>query len=279
MSLSPQALAQRLAELEARLAQSEQQIFRLRRDAFAYRAEALLRKAGRQPRLPVSFNAQFGEDTVLWELLGCPLDGFFIEVGAYDGEKFSVSYGFEAMGWKGLLVEAIPAAYDKCRAARPGSRVVHAALSRPGHPPTATFTVSTSVEMLSYLKADPHHLADFERRKLPTATVEVPVMTMNDALAACQHTGAVDFASIDVEGGEVDLLDGFDLERWRPRLLMIEDSAMQADSAVLRWMQGGGGGGGRAYEHIGNTGVNRLYARRDDADIAARLKRMRDFLE
>ncbi len=271
MSNQQDHTTQRLADLEGRIGGLEQQIFRLRRDAFAYRAESMLRRAGRAPALPVLFQAQFGEDTVLWEILGGKLDGFFVEVGAYDGEKFSVSYGFESVGWKGVLIEAIPAAYEKCRALRKNSRVVHAALSKPGHPPTATFTVSTQIEMLSYLTADAHHLADFERRQLPRQTVRVPVMTMNDVLK--DHTGPIDFVSVDVEGGEVDLLEGFDLERFRPRLLMIEDSAMKPDSAVLRYMEG------KPYELVGGAGVNRLYVRRGDQDIFARLKRMQDFLE
>lgn len=271
MNMQPDRTAQRLADVEGRIAGLEQQIFRLRRDAFAYRAESMLRRAGRAPALPVLFQAQFGEDTALWEILGGKLDGFFIEVGAYDGEKFSVSYGFEAVGWKGVLIEAIPAAYEKCRALRKNSRVVHAALSKPGHPPTATFTVSTQIEMLSYLRADAHHLADFERRQLPRQTVDVPVMTMNEVLSG--HSGVIDFVSIDVEGGEIDLLEGFDLERFRPRVLMIEDSAMLPDSAVLRYMQA------KPYEHIGAVGVNRLYVRHGDEDIFARLKRMQDFLE
>ncbi|MFN0012596.1 MAG: FkbM family methyltransferase [Phycisphaerales bacterium] len=262
---------QRLADLELRLASAEQLIYRMRRDTFAYRAEAMVRRAGRAPSLPVIFQAQFGEDTALWEIFGGKLDGFFIEVGAYDGEKFSVSFAYEAVGWKGVLIEAIPAAYEKCRALRKNSRVVHAALSKPGHPPTAKFTVSTQIEMLSYLHGDAHHVADIRRRQLPTATVEVPVMTMDEVLK--EHTGPIDFVSIDVEGDEVNLLEGFELERFKPRVLMIEDSAMKPDSAVLRYMAA------KPYDLIGGVGVNRLYVRRGDEDIYARLKRMEMFLE
>jgi hypothetical protein len=67
-----------------------------------------LRLAGRTATLPVDFSAQFGEDILLWDIFRGQNDGFFIEVGAYDGVELSVSYIFEALGWRGLLVEALP---------------------------------------------------------------------------------------------------------------------------------------------------------------------------
>jgi len=37
---------------------------------------------------------------------------------------------------------------------------------------------------------------------------------------------------IDVEGGELEVLDGFDLQIQRPRVLIIEDNSMGRDPAL-----------------------------------------------
>src|SRR4051812_34384611 len=43
-------------------------------------------------------------------------DGFFIEIGAYDGIRFSNTYLFEKeRGWKGICIEPIPERFDLLR--------------------------------------------------------------------------------------------------------------------------------------------------------------------
>jgi len=51
----------------------------------------------------------------------------------------------------------------------------------------------------------------------------VPVRTLNDILQEAEAPSPIDLLSIDVEGHEIEVLHGFDLARWRPRLIMIED--------------------------------------------------------
>src|ERR1043165_2070963 len=111
----------------------------LRKRVSRLEAAECLREAGRSPSIPLEFTSQFGEDCWLWDLFGAQRDGFFIEAGAFDGHLFSVSYAFEALGWKGLLVEPIPEQFEKARQRRPYSRVVHAALGPPGSSGSCTF--------------------------------------------------------------------------------------------------------------------------------------------
>src|SRR3954467_449899 len=82
---------------------------RLKRRVSCLEATMKLLSLGRKPALPtLEFRSQFGEDSMLWALFAGQLDGFFIEVGAFDGYDCSVTYALEAIGWKGLLVEPIP---------------------------------------------------------------------------------------------------------------------------------------------------------------------------
>ncbi len=226
------------------------------RAEYAAKLTAAVRAAGREPVRPVEIVSQYGEDTFIWNVLNGQLDGFYIEVGAFDGYHFSVTYALECIGWKGLLIEAIPERYEECVLRRPDARVVHAALGEPG--PLGRTTEFTVTEdrwggMLSSVGRD-GGLAD------PSAVaskrvVQVPLRTMDELLDG--HTGDIDVAVLDVEGHEVPLLKGFDLERWRPKLLIIEDG--EGDTALARYMAG------TTYISLGRMSINRVYARRDAA--------------
>ena len=240
---------------------------------YVRRAEEMLSRAGRTPRMPVEFRSQCGEDLFLHELLvegtpGGALGGFFIEVGGYEGYTFAATYALEALGWTGLVIEPVPELYEACRRRRPGSRVERAALSRRGSSGTARFAhVSGSgrrYDALSHLVEK----AEGPTKRVPKAGVtmiEAPLTTMDDLLR--EHRGPIDVAVIDVEGGELDLLDGFDLERFRPRVLLVEDHRT-GTSPLATWLHGKG------YEHAAWVAHNRLFVRRDEPALLERARRL-----
>src|SRR5438093_11350898 len=57
----------------------------------------------------------------------------------------------------------------------------------------------------------------------PQQVIDVPVRTLDDILFEARAPKGFDFLSIDVEGHELEVLSGFDLGRWRPRLILLED--------------------------------------------------------
>ncbi len=46
----------------------------------------------------------------------------------------------------------------------------------------------------------------------------------------------IDFISIDVEGHEFIVLGGIDLNRWKPRIVLLEDNKDLSDDTVSRHM-------------------------------------------
>jgi len=117
--------------------------------------------------------------------------------------------------------------------------------------------------MLSYV--DPH--SDHGRQAAASGTqitpVEVPRTNLNELLK--DHTGAIDFAVIDVEGGEVEVLKGFDLARFRPRVLVIEDNQQGDRTPVLSYM------GTQEYHLVGFVDVNRIYIHKGEREILQRI--------
>jgi FkbM family methyltransferase len=197
--------------------------------------------------------SQNGEDALLWDLVGDRERGFFIEAGAFDGYTFSVSYLFETAGWTGILVEPLADRAAEAAARRKGSRVVNAALSRPGTEPTAAFARDASVEWNSQLGKG----GDL-----------VDVTTVDAVLEG--HTGAIDFAVLDVEGHEPAVLDGFDLARWRPRVLLVENNS--GEGALRATLEH------RGYAYVLSLAQNDLYLRRDELELAGRLEGLWDDL-
>jgi FkbM family methyltransferase len=194
--------------------------------------------------------SQNGEDALLWDLLGDREHGFFVEAGAYDGYTFSVSYLFEGAGWNGVLVEALADRAVDCARRRTSSKVVNAALSSPGSAPTATFARDAEIEWNSALAANGDE----------GETVEVT--TLDIVLEG--HTGAIDFVVLDLEGHELPALEGFDLDRWQPRVLLVENNA---DNGVRELLER------RDYAYVAPFAQNDLYIRRDELGLTTRLDR------
>jgi FkbM family methyltransferase len=159
--------------------------------------------------------SQYGQEAYIWDVVlqHKATEGFFLDIGAYDGMTCSNTKFFEdVLGWKGLLIEPNPVAFSRlCANRRAASR--NCGVGNVND--KLTFLQCHGVgEMLSCFKdfATPEHLqrVDLERRKhdFCVSTIEVPVFTISSLL---QDEGVtrIDFLSIDVEGFELDLLRTF----------------------------------------------------------------------
>jgi FkbM family methyltransferase len=239
------------------------QLRRAERKIYALDAHSLLSSVGKAARLPIEFTSQNGEDTFLWDLFCGQVEGFFIEAGAFDGYRYSVTYPFEAVGWTGLLVEPLPEQCRQCAARRPHSRVVNAVLSRRDATGLSQFNVVKDQYggMLSHVDGFGYVGKDH----LEIQTVPVPYSNLNTLLA--DYRGVIDLVVIDVEGAEHDVLDGFDLNRYRPRVLLIEvDPENQA--ALLALL--------RPYPYVpaARLANNIIFIRNDEHAMLERLRWM-----
>jgi FkbM family methyltransferase len=228
-------------------------------------AGRVLAAAGRQPVYPLEFRSQFGEDALIWTLCGGQLDGFFVEAGAFDGYRYAATYALECLGWTGLLVEAIPERAEECRARRKHSRVVHAALGAThGGDVTITVTEDDHGGMFSYIDAGKGTKKSVAALKSRPATV--PMTTLDELLR--DRRGEIDAMVIDVEGSELAVIAGLDLDRHRPKVLLVEDNVRGGDPELEGYMAA------TPYTLVAWLKVNRVYVRSDLAPSwATRLTR------
>jgi methyltransferase, FkbM family len=202
-------------------------------------------------------HAQFSEERILAEIFDGRAHGHCVEVGANDGRTGSASYLFEKRGWQCLLVEPIPALAEQIRRHRSCQVVNCAASSREGE---ATFFVAENVEAVSALDLTPDRVEWIGLLGGTVKEITVRTATLDSLLEEAGYT-ELEFVTIDVEGHELSVLEGFDLGRYRPRIVIIEDNSVNGDPRVARHMADHG------YVHFRRTGVNEWYAHESDVEI------------
>jgi FkbM family methyltransferase len=164
-----------------------------------------------------------------------PVTGFFVEVGAFHPVALSQTWQLERRGWDGLLIEPIPEHAENLRRER-RAQVFEVACGKPEQDGmTLPIYVAGGLSSLRFRRGPP--------KSVPLATL--------DSLLVRAGASQVDFLSVDVEGSELDVLRGFSFERFRPRLILLEDFA--EGLAKHRFMQA------RGYRLVRRTGDNSWY--------------------
>jgi FkbM family methyltransferase len=180
------------------------------------------------PELPGGSGA-CGQDRLVAELLGSPRGGFFVDVGANDGVTISNTFYLEKeLGWRGLAIEPIPRICAQLRENR-RCEIIHGCVTPRGG--TAEFVeVVGHAHMLSTLA---EHNRGLTARRLrrnvrrfgnQLRTIEVPCHTLPELLRQ-RGVSQVDFLSLDVEGGELEILRSLDFEATPVRCVSVENNA------------------------------------------------------
>jgi FkbM family methyltransferase len=160
--------------------------------------------------------AQNAEDVVLWRALKDVENGFYIDVGACDPTELSVTRAFYERGWSGINIEPSREYHERCVAERPRDLNLNvAAGARSGilrfHNVAGT-GLSTTVAAIADSAA---------RQGFTVEERDVPVLTLADICADAARP-EIHFLKIDVEGGEMAVLEGADFNRFRPWIVVIE---------------------------------------------------------
>ena len=160
---------------------------------------------------------------MLAEHLGLKRDGCFVEVGAFDGENCSNTSFLADLGWRGLYIEPVPLYAAACRARHqrnPGVTVLEDAIGAREQPVTLSIG-----HMLT--TADPHMAhafgkIDWARGLQSDYRLVVPQRRLESVLKEEKIARGWDLLVVAVEGGEQSVFESFDLDYWRPRMLIVE---------------------------------------------------------
>ena len=162
-------------------------------------------------------SSQNREEWLIRDFFQDERDGVFLDVGAYHYRNYSNTFYLENnLGWSGIAVEPQTQFAQGYAKYRPRTRF-RAYFASDVSDKVAVLHVSDEVpNVSSELKA----FAEGDDKR-DTKAREVPTITLNDLLTR-EGIDHVDFVSIDVELAEPKVLAGFDIARFKPRLLCIE---------------------------------------------------------
>jgi len=154
--------------------------------------------------------------------------GTYVEMGALDGLVFSNTDALNRLwGWRGLLIEASPISYPRLIVNRPNDLCIRAAVCD-------RFTQVhwiTRAQNLDVQGIYEFMTPDFLRTWHPTVTNDNLETNPNATLLACcpldyllhvAHFSHINFFSLDVEGGELSVLQSFDWDRVKVDVWCIE---------------------------------------------------------
>jgi len=155
--------------------------------------------------------------------------GTFVELGAYDGITQNNTLHFEEKGWRGVLIEPVPTAYAACVRNRPLAKVFNCACVPHAH--AGNNVKMTSVGLMSLVSGimdDPSKEETWVARgeavqAIVRADVVVPARTLDSVLQEAQLPRP-DLLVLDVEGAELQVLQGLSLTHCRPRYIVSEDA-------------------------------------------------------
>lgn len=184
----------------------------------------------------VSFS-QHADDYIAWQLLNKPSSGLVVEVGAFDGVHLSNSYSLELRGWRSLCIEPNPDIFQHLKGNRRKSVNVNCAVVGDASIQEVEFFVE-KIGVLSGIEFDEHDVKErYDRRGLTyesPSRVRVAAKTLDQIFDENgMGPNDVDLLSIDVEGYELEVLKGFDIERFRPKLLVVEANTPKQKDSIM----------------------------------------------
>jgi FkbM family methyltransferase len=154
--------------------------------------------------------------------------GFYVDVGASDPVKYSVTKLFYDKGWRGVNIEPIKHHYESLRAQRP--RDINLNIGAGNKNTTITFHEYIDGDGLSTFSTDMvkeyDHLEDELYKK--TKEYDVRVLTLKDIFIK-NKVEKINFMKVDVEGFEYDVLVGNDWNAFRPEVICIEANHILKD--------------------------------------------------
>ena len=200
-----------------------------------------------EKKVSVFKNPPEGEQDLVRRFFGNKQHGYYVDVGANHPTEESQTWHLEQLGWKGWLIEPLSYYCELLKERRSGTVIQCACSSRENHDKVLRL-ISDGVH--STLNENPIAIGAHSEEY-----VDVTCKTLDSILESNSASPGFDFISIDIEGHEMEMFRGFSLQKWRPKLVLLEDHVINHEKHNHMTRNG--------YQLIMRTGINSWYVPRD----------------
>ena len=206
----------------------------------------------------MKYYSQYKQDMFIdKEVFNEKYNGFFVDIGAWDGICYSNSYFFEKnRNWTGICVEPLKLEYKKLEKNRDCISLNYAISAQEGIKKFLTVDHPDGGGMLSGLvdKFQKKHMKRINQYKNGTYIVDVECKRFNNILNE-YNIKEIDYCSIDVEGPELEILKDIDFNTFTIKTFSIENNYY--GNKIKKFMDS------KNYKFIKKLGCDELYIRKD----------------
>jgi len=173
-----------------------------------------------------NFKSQFGQDRhVISTIYNHKRNGFFVEIGAYDGIESSNTHAMEKdYDWKGLCVECNPRFYETLMRTRNCYKSNHAVYNVNG----AVLDFYDSSGYAGLVETNNHqHITN-------DPIIKVTTKTLTTLLDEIQAPHFIEFLSLDTEGSEYEILKAHDFDKYKFGYICVEHNRVEKTRKAIR---------------------------------------------
>jgi len=164
--------------------------------------------------------SQEGEDGILHRIFEGQKQGFFIDIGAHHPFRFSNTYKFYKLGWRGINIDAMPGSMDAFKVARPEDINLEIPVSDKAEECRFFIFNEPALNTLSEQSAKDYDGKDnFKLEKIITIKSQRLDAILDQYINPGQH---IKFMSIDAEGYDYKVLSSNNWDKYSPEIVLVE---------------------------------------------------------
>ena len=163
-------------------------------------------------------HSQLGQDLWILESTNFKNNGYFIDIGAYDGIFHSNTYLLEKYGWTGICVE--PSSKFNELLINRKCQVCNLIAYSESNLEIDFYETQNNLELSGipyFFKNDGH-----ENSRTSYITYKKTTITLTDLCDKYKYPSIIDYLSIDTEGSELHILQNHDFNKYKFQYITIE---------------------------------------------------------
>lgn len=174
------------------------------------------------------YYSQFGQDYhIIHNIYNKKRNGFFVEIGAYDGISMSNSYALEKhYNWKGICIEPNPRYFNKFKDIRTSININNAVYIN--NDDELSFIDDLNGGCSGFVNTNSHNFLN------DCPIIKVKTKNLTTILDENNAPNFIEYLSIDTEGSEFDILNSHNFDKYKFGYITVEHNFINSNRMKIR---------------------------------------------